>query len=394
MAMLLAVVVYGALVGVRGWSKVEASLATYAWWTFAAACGLAFSNYVLRFLKWEYYLAVLDVRGVGKLDSFLTFLSGFVLTVTPGKVGEVFKSFVLEKTHGVPALRTGPIVFAERVTDLIAIIALIALGSASFPGGTLWASLGGVVVVGLLVLVSWRGLSRGLLRAGARLPGPVGAAVTRAAPKVNAIFDDLQLLTSPRHLVGPTLLSIVAWGLEGVALYVILRGFEGAAAALALAPVAFFYATATLAGALVPVPGGLGVTEKILEEELYRLGGVQSGTATAAMLLVRFATLWFAVLVGFVAVGALRARHPALAGAAPTDASAGPEPTAKGAANEPDQAARPAPDAPDEPSVPGAPDAPGRPLGSSRGSDERASSAEAPAARDARAPRASGSAAG
>jgi uncharacterized membrane protein YbhN (UPF0104 family) len=348
--MLLAVLVYGALVGVRGWSKVEASLATYAWWTFAAACGLAFSNYVLRYLKWEYYLAVLDVRGVGKVDSFLTFLSGFVLTVTPGKVGEVFKSFVLEKTHGVAAIRTGPIVFAERVTDLIAIIALIALGSASFPGGALWASLGGGVVVALLVLVSWRSLSRGLLRAGARLPGPAGAAIGRAAPKINTIFDDLQRLTSARHLVGPTLLSIVAWGLEGVALYVILRGFEGAADTLSLAPVAFFYSTATLAGALVPVPGGLGVTEKILEEELYRLGGVQSGTATAAMLLVRFATLWFAVLVGFVAVGALRARHPALVGAAPTDASAGPEPTAPGATNapeEPDRADRPAPDAPD-----------------------------------------------
>jgi len=37
---------------------------------------LAFTNYILRFLKWEYYLAKLDVRGVPKLDSLLTFLSG------------------------------------------------------------------------------------------------------------------------------------------------------------------------------------------------------------------------------------------------------------------------------------------------------------------------------
>jgi hypothetical protein len=30
------------------------------------------------------------------------------------------------------------------------------------------------------------------------------------------------------------------------------------------------------------------------------------------MMLVRFATLWFAVLVGFIALGLLRSRHPGL----------------------------------------------------------------------------------
>jgi uncharacterized membrane protein YbhN (UPF0104 family) len=86
----------------------------------------------------------------------------------------------------------------------------------------------------------------------------------------------------------------------------------------------FFYSTATLAGALVPVPGGLGVTEKLLEEQMARLGGVEAATATAAMILVRFATLWFAVAVGFAALGLLRAKHgAAVLGGAP--APEGPE---------------------------------------------------------------------
>ena len=42
------------------------------------------------------------------------------------------------------------------------------------------------------------------------------------------------------------------------------------------------------------------------------LGGVSGPVATAAMLLSRLATLWFAVLVGFVAYGTLRARFPQL----------------------------------------------------------------------------------
>lgn len=307
LALLLGVVIYGALVLARGIGEIRERLEVYAWWTFAAACGLAFSNYVLRFLKWEYYLALLDIRGIPKGDSFLTFLSGFVLTVTPGKVGEVFKSLILFQIRKVPIARTAPIVVAERVTDLIGVIAIIAIGSSSFPGGLIWATLGAIAVGVLLAFVASRSLSDRLLRALPQLPGSLGRAGDRVAPKVEVALRELRGLTSPARLVWPTLLSIGAWSLEGVALWIILRGFSERPP---LPITAFFYATATLAGALVPVPGGLGVTDKLLEEQMARLGGVPSATATAAMLLVRFATLWFAVLVGFAALGLLRARHP------------------------------------------------------------------------------------
>jgi uncharacterized protein (TIRG00374 family) len=108
----------------------------------------------------------------------------------------------------------------------------------------------------------------------------------------------------------PALLSLAGWGAEGLALYVLLVGF-GAKCSLALA--VFFYATATLAGALIPVPGGLGVTEGMLQQQLVHLGGVATGSATASMILCRVATLWWAVLVGFCALAVLRSRYPLFA---------------------------------------------------------------------------------
>jgi hypothetical protein len=51
----------------------------------------------------------------------------------------------------------------------------------------------------------------------------------------------------------------------------------------------------------------------LLERQMVLFGGVEAATATAAMLLVRLATLWFAVAVGFLALGLLRALHPELA---------------------------------------------------------------------------------
>jgi glycosyltransferase 2 family protein len=332
--MLLAVAVYGAVFLYFGVGKIAQSLEHFAWWTFGAACALASFNYVLRFFKWEYYLAVLGIRGVPKGESFLIFLSGFVLTITPGKVGEVFKSVILFQLRGVPLQRTAPIVVAERVTDLIGIIVLIAAGSLSFSGGVSWilASAGAALVLGLLVFISSPRLARGFLELLPRLPGPLGRRLGPIVHKIEEALDQLRELTTPRRLVWPTLLSIAAWASEGVALWVILQGFAQHAPLLLTA---FFYATATLAGALIPVPGGLGVTETLLETQMAHFGGVPTATALAAMLLVRLATLWFAVAVGFVALGILRATRPWLADesrtapvsmGAPPDAASGSAP--------------------------------------------------------------------
>ena len=119
---LLAVVLYGVFVVYTGMSQIGSSLQRFRWSALALALALASFNYFLRFLKWQYYLTRLEIRGVPWLDSLLVFLTGFVLTITPGKLGEVFKSVVLAKTHGVAVARTAPIVIADRLTDVIGIV--------------------------------------------------------------------------------------------------------------------------------------------------------------------------------------------------------------------------------------------------------------------------------
>jgi uncharacterized membrane protein YbhN (UPF0104 family) len=302
-AVLLGVFVYGAFVAYSGYFEISASLARFAWGSFAIALALATANYGIRFAKWQYYLARLEVRGVGTIDSLLIFLSGFVLTITPGKVGEVFKSAVLAKTHGVPAERTAPIVVAERLTDAIGVIALIVVGSGAFAGGLGWALAGTLAVAVGILFVLWEGPALAIIGWCERRGGLLG----RVGPKFRIAFRSLRVVAGPAALLWPTVLSILAWACEGVALYTLVLGFGSR---LPLAVAVFFYSTATLAGALIPVPGGLGVSEAMIREQLVRLGGMPQGDATAAMILVRFATLWWAVLVGFVALGLLRVRYP------------------------------------------------------------------------------------
>lgn len=302
-AMLLGVAVYLFFALYTGIHKIEASLRIFHWNALGIALLLSTSNYGIRFLKWQYYLKLLKVKGVPVMDSLLVFLSGFVLTVTPGKVGEIFKSAVLAKTHDVPLARTAPIVVAERLTDVIGVIVLIVVGGAALANGLIWAVFGTLAVLGGLTLIIWERPGLALADYLERGPGRLRP----AAPKVREALSSLRIVASPSALVIPTVLSVVAWSSEGLALYVILRGFEAAISP----PIAvFFYATATLAGALVPLPGGLGIVEGMIKGQLVQVAHVASGPATAAMMLVRFATLWWAVVIGFLSLFVLRLRFP------------------------------------------------------------------------------------
>jgi uncharacterized protein (TIRG00374 family) len=142
------------------------------------------------------------------------------------------------------------------------------------------------------------------------------------APRLARAYDSLRVVASPSALGWPVLLSLLGWGLEGVALHLLLAGFDQHPA---VSFSIFFYSTATLAGALVPVPGGLGVTEAVIHEQLVHVAGTPEGVATACMLLIRLATLWWAVLVGFVALGLLRLQFPRELSAVARRAELGPE---------------------------------------------------------------------
>ena len=299
LVMLLGVIVYGGLVVYAGLDEVANVMKTLEWGSVAFALLLSSANYGLRFFKWNYYLGKLGVAGIPKIDSLLVFLSGFVLTVTPAKVGEVFKCAVLAKTHGVALERTAPIIVAERLTDVIAVVLLIAIGSVTFQGGLLWAALGGAAVLIALLFIFWETPLNWLFR---RLRTTW---LARFVPKLEAAYQELKVLVRPDALGFPSVLSIVGWGAEGYGLFVLLKGLgQDVTAALSV----FVYGTATLAGALVPLPGGLGIAEALIQEQLVYIGGVTAAAATASMILIRISTLWWAVAVGFAALALLRLR--------------------------------------------------------------------------------------
>lgn len=286
--------------------ELGARLGGFGWWAFAAALGLAGFNYAVRLSRWSLYLAVCDIRVPFRISA-LTFFSGFALAVTPGKLGELIKSYLLRESSGVPMTRTVPIVIAERVADLVALLVLAVIGVALYGVAQEMALAGAAVIGAGLVVLSWPRLARGSIRL---VTWP--RALRGMAPKLLEMYDGLALLVRPRPLAWSTGLAVVAWLAECLGFALILSAFPGVDVPVGLATL--IYAVTTVAGALSFLPGGLLVTEATMTLLLVQSAhGMDQPTAVAATILTRLATLWFAVLIGLLALAVLRRVAPATA---------------------------------------------------------------------------------
>ena len=104
-------------------------------------------------------------------------------------------------------------------------------------------------------------------------------------------------LLGTRLLVGMTAVSALSWFFECLAAYVCVRGLD---VQLSLADTIVVFSLGSLAGAVSFLPGGLGVAETSMTGLIRVLGDVQKAAAAAATVLIRLATLWFAVALGLV----------------------------------------------------------------------------------------------
>jgi uncharacterized protein (TIRG00374 family) len=310
----LGVALYAAAVLLADADRLRAALREFAGAKLLLALAFATGNYALRFAKWELCLGWLGVRAAGAGNapglthtrSALIYVAGLSMSVTPGKLGEVLRSVLLKASDGVSGSRTAPIVVADRLTDLIALVLLSLLGIAGHAElwpvvlGTLAIVLGAVAALGSPAFLS-RALAL-VSRLGLR------AIASRAEALVASSAELLRL----RSLATLTALSVLGWGLECVGYFCVLRGFAGTDPALAQS--AFLWASTTLIGAVSFLPGGLGATEGSLAVLAARLvPGVDSAIALASTFLIRVATLWYAVALGGAAL-AIFVRSPALAG--------------------------------------------------------------------------------
>lgn len=276
-----------------GWHEVLRALSAIGLGGAVIVLGLSLVNYCLRFVRWQYYLQLLG-HPIPPAPSLRIYLSGFALTTTPGKAGEMLRSVFL-KYHGVPYSKSLAAFFAERLCDFIAVFILVAAGAWRYENAQLPIfGLGAVLVLGLILLRNPHWLQKIEIYV-ERLPRPRLQAFLVSVIETALNF---RRCFSFSIIVYAIFLGLFAWSAEGLGLYYVANWMGGGVSFL---EAVFIYAFSVLVGALSFLPGGLGGTEATMIG-LLLLNGMNEAQAVACTLFIRVATLWFAVILGLLAL--------------------------------------------------------------------------------------------
>lgn len=280
--------------------QVSAQVFAFRWSLFPFVIALTLFNYTLRFFKWHFYLGQVGVRDIHLWDSARLFIAGFPLSVTPGKVGEALKGVWVNRLTGIQTARGIAVVLAERISDGLAMIALSCLG--------LWMGLRPIpaqywpAIITVLALLSAivaisqiRPLALRLLAFGERLP-----LINRSIHNLHEFYEGSFALFRPTSTLLAVALGIVSWFGEGLGFYLVLTGLGVEPGLKVLSIAVFVLSFSTVIGAVSTLPGGLGAAEASIAGLLVLLLDLGTGTAAAATLLIRFATLWFGVGLGLL----------------------------------------------------------------------------------------------
>jgi len=282
-------VVFALLTFISDFDVLVTSLKNFPVEILGLAAILSLGNYYLRYLKWHWYLARMGQK-IRKWPNMLVFLSAFALTVTPGKIGEFVKTFILKQKHEVPYTASTAALLMERFTDIIALVLITCLGfflEFLHPAAAAAAIL---LIISSVLLFRNRDIAQSIIQFTARF-----RRLKKLSVNLEALYNTGWTLFKVDILSGAIVISIAAWLLEGIEYTLIVRalGFD-----ITLLEGVFIYSAALLGGVLTIFLGGLGATEGVL----VALGiafGMTRTVSIASAIIVRLMTLWFAVAIGW-----------------------------------------------------------------------------------------------
>ena len=285
---LLTAVVFFAIAVYADFNSVINSFIKFNWLLLPVLLFLSLGNYVVRFIKWEYYLRLLSIK-ISLDKSIKIFFSGLSMSASPGKMGEVLKSFLLKEILNEPISKTASIIFAERLTDFLSLTFIAITGIYFFNYSAIWVYLVLIFFVMLIIAISNRKIAGSVIGVLNKF-----SYLKSHSSKIINLYESTYILLQPKPLLRMILLSTFSWFFECFAFYLILINFD--VSVTILFPT-FVYALSTIAGAVSMLPGGLGVTEGSLSLILIS-SGIEKETAVAATFIIRVVTLWFAVILG------------------------------------------------------------------------------------------------
>lgn len=288
-----------------GGRETLAHITGLSWHLLVLVFSLSLLNYFCRAVRWQVCAKAMSFTVPFHLNC-LYYFAGFAMTTTPGKVGEALRLWLLRRAHGLPYDKTAGLLIADRLSDACAMVLVVLLSVAGVTS-YLWISV--VAAVGMIFVTAVFLKPRIILM----FVDFVYARVRRAPrffARVRRSVRQLERLANIRIFSMTLALGVVGWLAEASAFSFLLHALGADISYLAAV---FIFAFAMVVGAIIILPGGLGGVEATMIGLLVALN-VPMDVAIAATAVIRLATLWFAVALGFIALApALRRANKGVA---------------------------------------------------------------------------------
>ena len=235
-------------------------------------------NLTFRIARWSLMCGALGVP-TPLTRTVLYYLAGLTLALTPARLGEIIRLWVIARCHGYSYARLGPLFIGDWLGDAVSYLLLAAVGLSVFLDAAAPVLAAAVVVLVAISLFLHPRLLRWIVGLVYRIVGvrPRFFAVLRG------IIGKVMLLMSARTAAGLVLLGCLAGLGPSAMLYIVAHqvGIE-----LNALQSVFIVATGVLAGGLTMLPGGVGGTEPTMFAFLVLLGA-PADAALAAVILQR-----------------------------------------------------------------------------------------------------------
>jgi uncharacterized protein (TIRG00374 family) len=295
---ILSILLYTGFVLFADIRKITSVSAKFNWNIIPLLLLITFFNYLFRFFRWHYLLKKINIKLPFK-KSFQIFFSGISMTVTPGKMGEVLKAYLVKKQTGNRFSEVVPLLVFERVSDGVAMIILALGGVYFFRQSIVFFVFSTLLVIVFIVFIYAKDWVVNLIkRFEARFFH------VKVLDFTITFFENSQKLLTVKNLVAAVFLGIIAWSLEGVSLFLLVNQLVVETSLMTSLQKLFYslfiFSFSSIAGFLVLIPGGVGVAEGSITSFLMLFFKLTLPQAIFITLIFRFVTLWFGVSSGLI----------------------------------------------------------------------------------------------
>ena len=254
---------------------------------------LTILSWIIIYLRWNILLKTIKVE-IPHSINFQIFLASGALGITPGKVGELFKSQILKDKFNIPRTKTAPLFIVEKFLDSIGALIVTLFGIWFFP------EIGYLAIFGLFVLLLvFKILTSKKLFDKALILFCKFKYFQKYFEPLSSSHEILNHTLYNKNMLLLSLLSIAYWIVIGAAAFFVVQGFG--ISTIELLNIISIYSSSIILGALSFIPGGIGVAEGSLIG-LFSLQSIDFSEAIVIVVLIRLFTLWFSTIVGFIAL--------------------------------------------------------------------------------------------